>query len=123
MSFRPSLGPYPVITNGDMSLASITSKVTILTNLSMISYGVSWVGTAPVGTVSVQVSNDYSENQDGSVRNAGTWNDLPVSSAVSGGTGNGFIDIDALAGYAIRLVYTRASGSGLIQAILKAKVS
>src|ERR1700676_1547613 len=96
MSSRPMLTPFSVITNGDMS-ANIISAVTIVQNLSMISYDVSWTGTAPVGGMSVQVSNTYTQNADGTVRNAGNWTTLTLSAPtnVSGATGNGFIDVDA----------------------------
>lgn len=105
--------------------SSITSKVTIVQKLSLISYSVSWVGSTPVGTMSVEVSNDYVENADGSVKTAGTWNALPLdaSTAVSGNTDNGFIDIDLQAGYAMRLKYTRTSGTGTMQAVISSKVS
>lgn len=90
-----------------------------------MSYSYTWVGTAPVGTVSVQVSDDYSQNSDGSVNNAGTWNNLPLSitPAVSGNTGNGLIDIDQLGVYAIRTVYTPVSGTGVLNVMYKGKVS
>ena len=124
MSSRPLIKPFKVITAGDMS-GNLTSKVTVIDDLSMISYSVSWSGASPVGTITVQASNDYSTNADGSVRNAGTWNTLTLSSicAVSGNTGNGMIDIDSLAGYAVRLVYTRTSGTGVIDATVVAKVA
>lgn len=91
----------------------------------MISYDISWAGTAPIGVMSVQVSNSYSKNADGSVKNAGNWTTLVLSAAtpVSGNTGTGFIDIDQLAGYAIRLVYTRTSGIGTMNAIVNCKVA
>lgn len=124
MSSRPQFNPYSVITNGDMS-GSLTSVVTIIQKLSMVSYSVSWAGTAPVGVITVQVSNDYSQNADGSVKNSGTWNTLVLSddTPVSGATGVGFIDIDQTAAFAIRLVYTRTSGTGTLQATVNAKVS
>jgi hypothetical protein len=105
--------------------ANITSKVTIIQKLSMIGYDISWTGTSPIGVLSVEVSNSYSENADGSVRNAGNWTTLTLSAPanVSGNSGNGFIDIDATGAYAIRLVYTRTSGSGSMNAILCAKVA
>lgn len=123
MASRPIFSPHSVITNGDMS-GNIISQVTIIQNLSMLSYSISWAGTAPVGAVSVQVSNDYSQNADGTVRNAGNWTTLTLSSpsAVSGNIGNGFIDIDQTAAFAMRLVYTRVSGIGLMQAIIAGKV-
>lgn len=91
----------------------------------MISYSIEWSGATPVGTMSVQVSNDYTQNADGSVRDPGTWNTLPLSAptGVVGNTGNGFIDIFANAGFATRLVYTRASGTGTMNAIVSAKVT
>ena len=124
MSSRPQFNPYPVVTNGDMS-ASIVSKVTVVQKLSQISYSVSWTGSSPVGSVTVQVSNDYQQNQDGTVKVAGTWNTLPLSAAgaVTGSSGNGFIDIDQMGGYALRLVYTPVSGTGLLNAVVSAKVS
>lgn len=93
--------------------------------LSKISYSVSWVGTAPVGTINIQVSNDYTQAADGSVQNPGTWNTLPLSAtaAVSGGTGTGFIDLETLAAFAIRLTYTSVSGTGALQAVIAAKVA
>ncbi len=91
----------------------------------MISYDVSWAGSAPVGTMVVQVSNTYTENADGTVKNAGSWTTMPLSvvPSVSGSSGNGFIDIDVTAAYAIRLVYSRVSGTGTMNATITAKVS
>ncbi len=124
MASRPIFTPYPVITNGDMS-APIISKVTIIQNLSMIGYDISWSGATPVGSMSVEVSNTYSQNADGTVRNAGNWTTLALSAptTVSGNTGNGFIDIDEISAYAIRLVYTPVSGTGTMQATINAKVA
>ncbi len=131
MSSRPKIDPYAVIVNGDMSQASITSSVTLTPSLSMISYGFSWSGTSPVGTIQIQSSNDYKLNPDGSVANAGTWNTITFLSAgsavssfaVSGNTGNGMIDLFETAAYALRAVYTKGSGVGTLQAIVNAKVS
>ena len=124
MSSRPQFNPYSVITNGDMSQASVTSKVTIIQKLSMISYDISWSGSSPVGVITVQVSNTYSQNDDGSMRNPGNWTILALSSPtnVSGSTGNGFIDIDATAGYAVRLVYMKTSGTGSLNVVVNGKV-
>jgi hypothetical protein len=124
MSSRPQAAPFSVITNGDMS-ANIISKVTIIQKLSMIGYDISWTGAAPVGVMSVQVSNTYSENADGTVKTPGNWTTLTLSSptTVSGATGNGFIDVDATGAYAMRLVYTRTSGTGTMNATITAKVA
>ncbi len=124
MSSRPLIQPMPVIVNGDMS-GTITSLVTVISNISMMSYAYSWAGTAPVGAIDVQVSDDYSQNADGTVKNAGTWNSLPLSPtpSVSGNTGNGLVDIDQLGAYAIRTVYTPGSGTGTLNVVYKGKVS
>lgn len=124
MSSRPQIPSYQVIKDGDMS-GNITSKITIIDKLSMLSYSYSWSGTSPVGTIIVEVSNDYSENPDGSTRNAGTWTTLTLSSPtnVSGNTGTGFIDVTQTGAYAIRTSYMFTSGVGMLQAWINAKVS
>lgn len=125
MASRPIFAPYQVIVNGDMSQATITSKVTVIQNLSMLSYDISWSGTTPVGTLSVQVSNTYSQAADGTVSNPGNWQSLTLSvtPSVSGNTGNGFIDVDATGAYAMRLVYTKGSGTGSLNATINGKVA
>lgn len=130
MSTRPQTKPMQVITNGDMS-GDITSLVTVLSQQSMCSYSFSWAASSPVGTISVQCSNDYSQNADGSVKNSGTWNSLTVelsgnevtSIPISGNTGIGFIDIDQLAAYAVRVIYTASSGTGSLQVTFTGKVA
>lgn len=124
MSSRPIFTPHSVVTNGDMS-GNITSEPTIIQNLSMVSYDISWTGTAPVGVISLQVSNTYKQNAAGKVSVAGNWNTVTLTSptAVSGATGNGFIDVDAIAGYAVRVVYTRTSGTGIMNITVTGKVA
>lgn len=131
MSSRPIISPYQVITNGNMASATVTSTVSIIQNISMPSYAVTWTGSTPIGTLKVQASNDYSQNVDGSVRNAGTWNDLPLylsgttvsSIPITGNSDFGFIDIDCLGAFAIRLLYTKTSGTGTFQAYINGKVA
>lgn len=124
MSSRPQLAPFQVITDGNMSSASITSEVTIVQKLTMISYDISWSGSSPIGLIVVQLSNTYSINADGSVRSAGNWTNLPLTlSNVTGNTGVGFIEVPDDCAYAMRLLYTRTSGSGTMQAFVNGKVS
>jgi len=138
MSSRPQFSPQIVIpssqaqpaSTGSMA-ANIISAPTIIQKLSMVSYSLSWSGSSPVGTASVQLSNDYSQNSDGSVNNPGTWNTMTLqvggssvtSIPISGNSGNGFIDITDCAAYAIRLIYSATSGTGTLQAIVNGKVS
>lgn len=124
MSSRPILTPMPVIVNGDMS-GNITSSPTVITNISMFSYSITWSGTSPVGTITAQVSNDYVPATGGNPGVAGTWNTLPLSATgtVSGNSGQGFIDIDQCGAKAVRIVYTRGSGTGSMNAVISGKVA
>ncbi len=131
MSTRTTLRPHPVITNGDMS-GDIISEPTILQSLTSASYAVKWEdGISPIGTLAVQMSDDYELGPSGQVVNAGTWNTAPLSVdgtygtsiPVSGSADNGFIDILGTAAYAVRLVFTATSGSGTMNAVITGKVS
>lgn len=130
MSTRTTLRPYVVI-NAQSMASNITSSVTVLESITAVSYQMTWSGTSPVGTVSVQMSDDYSLNVDGTVKNAGTWSTIYINvngtpattAAVSGNTGSGFIDIEKTAAYAIRLIYTAGSGTGTMTATICGKVA
>lgn len=123
MSSRPLLAPFPVITNASMT-TTVTSAVTVIQNTSMLSYDISWTGS-PNGSFSVQASNTFTQNSDGTVRNVGNWDTLPLSSStvITPGAGSGMIDIDASGFYAIRLVYTPTSGTGTLNATISGKVA
>ncbi len=131
MSTRTHLAPFQVITNGDMS-ANITSTVTVLGTISGYSYSLTWAGSTPVGTVSVQGSNDFSLNADGSVKNSGTWNTIYIvvnggspsaTAPISGNTGNGLIEILKTTVSAVRLIYTAGSGTGTLNAYINGRVA
>jgi hypothetical protein len=124
-----SLGPVLVIPNSLASPAntgsmatSITSSPSIVPVPSVFSYQVVWSGTSPVGAISVQGSNTFTQAADGTIGNPGTWDDLTLnyngtavtSIPLSGNTGSGLIDITVTAIYAVRLVYTRTSGTGTL---------
>jgi hypothetical protein len=129
MADRPFLAPNSVVTNGVMA-SNITSATTVLKNLTKASYSYSWSGASPVGTVAIQLSNDYSLNPNGTVNNSGTWTTAYVnyqgtqvaSVPLTGNTGTGFIDLETGA-YASRTVYTAASGSGALQVVFVGKVT
>ena len=122
-----SLGPHIVIpnaqgspANGNSMAGNITSQASITTVMGRLSYQVVWSGTSPVGTVSIQGSNDYVLSSTGEVLNAGNWDTLTVeylgspvqSIPVTGNTGSGLIDLTTTGIYATRLVYTATSGVG-----------
>lgn len=129
MSSRPIIAPNvdkAVVVNGDMS-GSITSAVTIIQMLPGISYDISWTGT-PTGTFTVQVSNTYANDPSGTVRTAGRWHSLPAASfsgtypAPAGSAGQGFLDVVGTEAYAVRIIYTRVSGTGVLNIMPCAKV-
>lgn len=137
MSTRTALRPQTVVpspqgspANGASMAADITSAPTLLQSLSMVNYAVTWTGTTPVGTISVEASNDCVVSAGGGV-SSGTWNPLPLdlngatvtAIPLTGNTGNGMIDIDGLAAYAVRLKYTYTSGTGTLNAVVTGKVT
>lgn len=131
MATRPKIPPELVINAGSMA-GDLTSSPTIIQSLSMPTYQLSWSGTSPVGTVSVQVSNDFALNADGTVKNSGTWDSLYLvvgssapsqTIAISGNSGHGFIDVPLTGAYACRLIYTRSSGTGTLNVTFSAKVT
>lgn len=129
MSDRPILKPntlVPLINNVSMA-SGITGPATNIQFLPGISYDISWTGT-PTGTFSVQVSNTYQQNPDGSVANAGNWTTLPSSSfsgtypVPSGSAGTGFLDIVGTEAVWVRLLYNYTSGSGNLTVVPGGKV-
>jgi hypothetical protein len=130
MSTRTHLAPYTVINAGNMT--QTLTGTTILKSLSVVSYDILWTGTSPVGTISVQLSNSYKQNSDGSVASAGNWTTIPFQNntgtivqniAVSGNTGSAFIDIRVSGAEAIRVVYAPASGTGALTIVVSGKVT
>lgn len=124
MASRPLINAFSVITNGDMS-GSLTSKVTIIDNLSMVSYQISWVGTSPLGSIVLEGSDDYTVNGAGAVSNPGNWVTLPLSATptVTGNADSGMIDVVSTAIHAIRIRYIRTSGVGTLNALVTGKVA
>ena len=129
MSSRPLLTPNtntPVINAVSMA-STITSPPTNINRLAGISYDIVWTGV-PVGTFQVQVSNSYTQNEDGTTANAGSWSTLPTSSfqgtypIPAGSPGTGFLDVVGTEAAWVRLVYTASSGTGALTVIPAAKV-
>jgi len=116
--------PYQVVTNGDMSQSSITSSITNIQGLDNTGYQLNFTGT-PTGTFSVQVSMDYQPgtSPNSQPANAGNWISLPLSPAItaSGAGDVAYIDLNQLSTPYIRLVYTRTSGTGTLQAFVVSK--
>lgn len=122
MSDRPFLKPdttKPLISNQSMA-TSFNGPATILAQKTAFAYQIVWTGT-PTGAFTVQVSNTYSQNADGSAgsaASAGSWDTIPSNAfsgtlpAPSGSPGSGTIDLVGTGAYAVRLVYTASGGTG-----------
>jgi len=110
---------------------NLTSSPTVISNVTKVSYGLSWTGTSPMGAISVQASNDYSLYANGTVNNPGTWSTLTLnyggaavtSVPVTAAPGTAFIDLQEIGAYAVRLLYTATSGTGTLQCTVVGKVA
>lgn len=118
-----NLLPYQTIVSGNMALASITSAVTNILFHDNIGFEFDWTGSSPVGSIAIQVSYSYFQDQNGNVISTGTWTALTLSPAasVSGASGSIVIDLNQLSAPWIRAVYTKVSGTGTLNAWVGAK--
>lgn len=131
MSVRPEIRPQLVITNNPMT-ASFDGSATIIQKISVVGYTFIWTaGSTPVGTVGVQISNDFSLTPTGQISNPGTWSTYTfvigttagTTAAVSGNSGSTYIEIPASGFYAIRPIFIFSSGSGTLNAWINGKVA
>lgn len=124
MSRKSNLKQFQLITNGDMSTASLTSPVTNIEFMDNIGVQLEWSGS-PVGNFQVQVSIDYNQDYQGNVLNAGNWVPLQLNGSQNVPTSVGspiLLDLNQLSPPWIRVVYTRTSGSGTLQAWIAGKM-
>lgn len=112
---------YQIITSGNMA-ASITSAAQEIQYQDNIGIQLNWSG-APVGTFSVQISMDHKEDIEGNIVTAGNWITLPLSPAItaSGTPDTAYIDLNQQSAPYVRVVYTRTSGTGTLNAFVTGK--
>ena len=105
-----------------MSQASITSVATNIQYLDNIGIQLNFTGS-PNGTFAVQVSADYQQDPEGSIRVPGNWIPiaLPSTPLASGSAGQIYIDLNQLSAPYIRVVYTKTSGTGTLNAFVTGK--
>lgn len=102
--------------------ASINSIGVDLQQLNLNSIQAVFTGS-PVGTLSIQVSNDNVAVAAGAnpAANVVNWSDYTGSSSAVSGAGNLTYNL-TFAGYRwVRLVYTRSSGTGTLNATFTGK--
>jgi len=114
-----------------MSQSSVTSSVSDIRYLDNIGVEFVWSGS-PTGTLAVQVSADYLQDYLGNVENTGHWVNLTLTywngsafvtdTSIPTSVGSPvYLDLSLLSAPFIRFVYTKASGSGTLQAYITAK--
>ena len=107
---------YKIMEEADLS-GNIESSVTNVINLDSGSIHIIWTGSSPVGTITVEATNDDPESSSAQYRELG----LGSAISISGNSGEHDIVFTYLPFRAIRLIYTRSSGTGSISATLSAK--
>lgn len=119
------LGPVTVMAAVDLSMNQVSTPMKIL-GCDTASIQLDITGT-PSGTLVVQVSDNRTQNVDGSIRNAGTFATLtsggnPVSATVTSGSPTPiFFDIALTGAKWIQLAWTNTGGTGTGTAVLVAK--
>ena len=105
-----------------MASATLTSSVVEIRNQDNVGIQLSWTGTA-VGTFAVQISINHAEDANGNVTVAGDWVPLTLSPSIAaaGSADSAIIDLNQMSASYIRVVYTRSSGTGTLNAYITAK--
>lgn len=118
---KRTLPSYKLVAAGDMS-ASITSLATNIQQVDNVGIQLNFTGS-PTGTFSVQVSADHTEDVNKNVIVAGHWESLTLSPTptASGTSGDIYIDLNQLSAPWVRIVYTRSSGTGSLDAYVTGK--
>lgn len=112
MSRKNALKPYHLIIDGDMSgnLTSDETNVQYLDNVGLI---IQWSGTAPVGTITVEVKIGDS-----------AWSELEFGSTISiaSDSGSHNVNINQIPHEKIRVKYNFISGVGVLNIYSTAKM-
>lgn len=104
-----------IVSNGDMSLASVHSTIISLDQVYISGIQAVWTGT-PTGTIIIEVSCDppADGNNNVSVTN---WSDLSGSDlALTGSAGSYFWNLGNIGAQWARLTYTRTGSTGTLNA-------
>lgn len=119
---KNTLLKYEIVTAGDMSQATVTSAVTNIQFMDNIGVQLNVTGLAgsAVGTFALQVSIDYTQDNNGNVTVPGHW--ITFLQGASNSTDQQiYFDLNQLSAPWIRLVYTKTSGTGHFDAFITGK--
>lgn len=119
MSGKKALLPYKLVDAESMG-ATVTSDPTNVQYLDNIGLQVTATGT-PTGTISVEATASSEDPRDGS---AAQWDELtfdPVLPAIAGAPISFLINLNQIPFSRIRVVYTRTSGTGVLNVTVAGK--
>lgn len=120
--FASKFATAPIITNGNMALSSVTSVGVDLNQINLSSMQAYWTGS-PVGSLKVQVSTDNVPLGLGAdpASNVVHWTDYTGSSVAISAAGDQLYNMTFVGYRWARLVYTKTSGAGTINATYNGK--
>jgi hypothetical protein len=114
----------PLITGQSMA-ASFNGTPTNIQFFNDVGIQLAWTGSNPIGTIGVQVSNDYDPHFPAG---PATWTPIqsspgtPITVTPGGSAGNAYFNLDGLAAAYVQVTYTTAGGSsGALTSKLTAK--
>lgn len=114
---------YPVhVINAASMATSLTSAIVPVSGQDNIGFQLHWTG-APVGTFDFQISSNHMQDSQGAVIQAGNWISLPLDPAIvaAGAPDEAYVDLNQMSAQYVRLVYTRTSGTGTLDAYVVGK--
>ena len=128
LTFSGASGPFltaDVITGGTSgahaaatagsTYTNIVSPALVILTVDDVSLQFLWTGT-PTGVISIAASNDY-EDTNGHVSNAGTWDTLTLSPAITqpaGGASHYTVWLALIPAKALQVTYVPTSGAGTL---------
>lgn len=111
--------PVQIITSGDMSQSTVTSLGLDMNQMVLASIQAVYTGS-PVGTLKLQISNDIVSAPPGGGTNLASlvtnWSDYTGSSLSISAAGDFTYNLLDIGYRWLRLVYTKSSGTGTINA-------
>jgi hypothetical protein len=120
MARKSVLEPYKIIDSISLG-ANYTSGVTSIKNLDNIWIELEWSGTAPSGTITVEVASEYPKESNQYTQFKALDFGSPI--VISGASGTHTININqAPMASVLRLKYAYTSGTGTINAYISGKV-
>lgn len=120
MAKKSVIQPFKAIDAGDMA-GDILGEFTCVKNQDNMSYQVKWSGTAPLGEILVEVTNDDLDNLNNIPTAQWTELDFGTPINIAANSGDHLLNINQNPGAYIRIRYARTSGDGSLTCTLVSK--